>query len=287
MNKSQTLKPFCAKGFALLIGISIPSLAFGRVVFAVIIGFAFIALFLFRTRQEVLSDMLAQAKTPIGFAVCITFISWLPNTMISEYPFRSFEVVLRSLLLILLSSSFYSGLIKDFKLINISLYAFIIMSCITIIFILIVTTILPELYWLVKLKGWQATPLTIELKGFSSLTVIIVPLLVLVAFNFFKLKRYIAIVLAIAFIAFVWTSFNRSALAGFLLMLMAVSLTWFSHPDKKRGRLIVFFAVILFLAVILIWLWDTRMSEELFQNLSSRLQRFVSLQRVQNPSNLT
>ena len=269
MDKSLTLKLLYAKSFAILIGISIPSLAFGRVIFAIIIGSAFFALFLFRSRQEVLSDILAQAKSPLGLAILATFVSWLPNTLVSEYPFRSLEVVLRSLLLILLSSSFYSALIKDYKLINVSLYVFTIMSCITIIFILLVTTVLPELYWLLKLQGWHPTPLTIELKGFSSVTVIIVPLLVLTAFAFSRFTRYIALILAVAFIAFVWQSYNRSALAGLLIMLVAVSLTWFSHPNKKKGKLIVFLGVMSVLVSMLIWLWDARMSVELFANMAN------------------
>ena len=268
MDKSLALKLLYAKSFAILIGISIPSLAFGRVIFAIIIGSAFFALFLFRSRQEVLSDILAQAKSPLGLAILATFVSWLPNTLVSEYPFRSLEVVLRSLLLILLSSNFYSALIKDYKLINVSLYAFAIMSCITIIFILIVTTVLPELYWLLKLQGWHPTPLTIELKGFSSVTVIIVPLLVLTAFAFSRFTRYIALILAVAFIVFVWQSYNRSALAGLLIMLVAVSLTWFSHPNKKKGKLIVFLGVMSVLVSMLIWLWDARMSVELFANMA-------------------
>ena len=87
-----------SKLFTLLLGIAIPSFAFGRSVFAALLILALINLFFFKPWRDIVRDLDRQVKTPVGFLILATFIAWLPNVFVSPLPIRSFEAVLRTLL---------------------------------------------------------------------------------------------------------------------------------------------------------------------------------------------
>ena len=167
------------KLFATLLGISIPALMFGRSVFALLVFLALITLFFCKPWLKIAQDLGGQIRTPVGYLILATFVAWLPNLIVSPLPIRSFEAVLRTLLFVGVASTFYSYLQTDQRLLERTLKAFVIMTGITIAFSFLAMTVLPEIYWFIRLKGWLSIPLQTQLKGFSALAVLMVPVLFL------------------------------------------------------------------------------------------------------------
>ena len=207
-----------SKLFAFLLGIAIPSVAFGRSVFAVLLILAIISLFFCKPWRDVIRDLDAQIKTPVGLLILATFVAWLPNVFVSPQPMRSFEAVLRTLLFIGIASVFYSYLRSDSRLLKRTLLSFVIMTTVTMVFSLLAMTIAPEIYWFIKLKGWLSTPILTQLKGFSALAVFMVPVLILTGSLYSRAWKIICTLIFITVVVFAYASANRSVLAGFLSM---------------------------------------------------------------------
>ena len=207
-----------SKLFAFLLGIAIPSVAFGRSVFAVLLILAIISLFFCKPWRDVIRDLDAQIKTPVGLLILATFVAWLPNVFVSPLPIRSFEAVLRTLLFIGIASVFYSYLRSDSRLLKRTLLSFVIMTTVTMVFSLLAMTIAPEIYWFIKLKGWLSTPILTQLKGFSALAVFMVPVLILTGSLYSRAWKIICTLIFITVVVFAYASANRSVLAGFLSM---------------------------------------------------------------------
>jgi len=207
-----------SKLFAFLLGIAIPSVAFGRSVFAVLLILAIISLFFCKPWRDVIRDLDAQIKTPVGLLILATFVAWLPNVFVSPLPIRSFEAVLRTLLFIGIASVFYSYLRSDSRLLKRTLLSFVIMTTVTMVFSLLAMTIAPEIYWFIKLKGWLSTPILTQLKGFSALAVFMVPVLILTGSLYSRAWKIVCTLIFITVVVFAYASANRSVLAGFLSM---------------------------------------------------------------------
>ena len=207
-----------SKLFAFLLGIAIPSVAFGRSVFAVLLILAIISLFFCKPWRDVIRDLDAQIKTPVGLLILATFVAWLPNVFVSPLPIRSFEAVLRTLLFIGIASVFYSYLRSDSRLLKRTLLSFVIMTTVTMVFSLLAMTIAPEIYWFIKFKGWLSTPILTQLKGFSALAVFMVPVLILTGSLYSRAWKIVCTLIFIAVVVFAYASANRSVLAGFLSM---------------------------------------------------------------------
>ena len=207
-----------SKLFAFLLGIAIPSVAFGRSVFAVLLILAIISLFFCKPWRDVIRDLGAQVKTPVGLLILATFVAWLPNVFVSPLPIRSFEAVLRTLLFIGIASVFYSYLRSDSRLLKRTLLSFVIMTTVTMVFSLLAMTIAPEIYWFIKLKGWLSTPILTQLKGFSALAVFMVPVLILTGSLYSRAWKIVCTLIFITVVVFAYASANRSVLAGFLSM---------------------------------------------------------------------
>jgi len=247
-----------AKLFAVLLGVAVPAVAFGRAAFAVFIGLALIALLVARPGRDILADLWAQVKTPVGILVFATFAAWLPNVFVSLDPGRSFEAVFRTLIFVGVASAFCSYLSTDQRLITVALKSFTVAAAISIAFALISMTVLPEIFWAMHLKGWQSKPIGTQLKGFSALAVLIIPVLALAGYRAATGWKSICGIVALGFLVIVWDSYNRSAIAGLLASSMAVSLAVLVRSGTKRNVLITLGGVGALIAGTIVWLWVTR-----------------------------
>jgi O-antigen ligase len=234
MNTSTLPFSPSSRIFAILLGISIPSLAYGRVVFAVIVGMAFVTLIISRPFRDVICDLSEQIKTPIGILILLTYIAWLPSVFFSNFPLRSFEAVTRTLLFIGIASMFWSCLRLDQRLIAISSRAFLFMTIASTVFTLLSMTVLPEFFWAMRLKGWLTEPIGSSLKGFSSLAVFIVPLLIIIGYHSTRMWQVACVGLSAAFAFIVWENFNRATIAGFLAAGLIVTLALLVSKVSKK-----------------------------------------------------
>jgi len=265
---SDTL-PLAAKLFAVFLGIAIPSLAFGRVVFAVCVSLALIALFVCRSWREVLGELIAQCRTLFGMLILLTFIAWLPNLFFSNFPIRSFEAVFRTLIFVAVGSVFCSALSSERRLLDVSLHAFCAMTAISISFALVAMTVLPEIYWAIRFEGWLSQPVATRLKGFSALGTLVVPVLVLAGYRLSTAGKFIATLLSVGFLAVISIGYNRSAMAGLLAMVAAVMVAVLLRRGTRRSVLISLFGFGAVLAGTAAWLRITR------ANMITEIQKFA------------
>jgi O-antigen ligase len=244
--------------FATLIGAAIPSVVFGRAVFAAIAGLGFLALMASELRPIAWRHLIMQARTPLGILIIVTLVLWIFSSLGSSFPSRSLEASIRSGLFIAIGTLIYTGLQADARLYKLCLQAFTVVSMIAIVIAVIEITFLPEIYWALRLKGWISTPLKTELKGFSSLAVIMVPVLILVAH---RCRMYWSATAAItmAGVGFlVWDISNRAAIAGFLCMPLAIALCQVLRYGARKRVLVIISGFAASLAIIIVWLRFTR-----------------------------
>ena len=246
------------KASAALFGMAIPSLVFGRVVFAVTIILSCVFLVYVRSWRPIYCDIKAHSKKTLGLLILFTFFMWLPNLFNSSFPLRSFEAVFRSLCLIIIACGFHGFLAKDHLLLKISFNSFVIMSGISVGFALISIYVLPELFWSFRLQGWLNEPVGIKLKGFSALSVLIMPLLILTALQLKNLSPIYSIALIILFLIVVFSTYNRSAIAGVLAIILVIGFLYSFGRGRALYRMIGLILVLCVFSLIIYWLWTSR-----------------------------
>ena len=109
--------------------------------------------------------------------------------------------MLRTLLFVGIASAFYSYLKTDTRLLKRTLLAFVIMTAVTMAFSLLAMTVLPEIYWFTKLKGWLSTPVMTKLKGFSALVIFMVPALILAGVLYSRSWKIVCILIFFSLIS--------------------------------------------------------------------------------------
>ena len=261
MVKMTTITPTASpapRTFAILLGIAIPAVAFSRVVFAVIVGLALIALFFSRPLRDIIRDLWTQCQTPVGILILLTFAAWLPNVFNSNFPLRSFVAVSRTLIFVGVAAAFYSCLSTDQRLVKVSLRAFTVMAGVSVTFALVSMTALPELYWALRLKGWVSHPIGTNLKGFSALAVLIVPVLVMAGYRSPLVWRAVSAITSAAYLVFVWESYNRSAIAGFLAAALAIVMAILVQKGTKKSVFAALSIAGVLIVGVIVWLRMTR-----------------------------
>jgi len=257
-DKTLPIIPPTARVFAILLGVAVPAVVFGRSVFAVIVALALITLCISRPWRAIAGDLWRHSRTPLGVFVLLTFAAWLPNVFMSHMPSRSFEAVARTLIFVALASVFWSGLASHRDLVTLSRRAFTIMAGISVLYSLLALNGLPEIYWFLRLKGWLPQPLSTQLKGFSALAVIIVPIVALTAYRASAIWKMACVLVATGYLYIVWESYNRSAMAGFLAVLISVVVAGFVYKGRKRQVLVGLLVFVAVMAGALAWLHATR-----------------------------
>ncbi len=244
--------------FALFLGAALPSIVFGKVVFALLVLLALILLFCLRPWQKILNELVFQIKTPLGKLILITFVVWLPSVFISSQPMRSFETIARTMAFIAVAVVFCTSLKAKPRLLDVSLQAFTVMAFISVVFALSTMTVIPELFWALRLKGWQSQEIFTSLKGFSNLTVVVLPLLILVAYRLSGFWKSVAVITFFGFLFVMWENYNRSAIAGLLSSIIAVGSLYFLRYKTHKAGMIGLFGISLALIVVIGWLWMNR-----------------------------
>ncbi len=253
------ITPIAPRLFAVFIGLAVPSLFFGRSVLAVMIGLALICLLLTEERFEHWRRGLSRLHTPLGYLILLTFAGWLPNVLVSLDPLRSFEAAARTLLIIGALTGVWSAFNSNEKLIDIALKALIVMSAITVVIAVLSMTVWPELFWVLKLRGVQSTRVFTEMKPFASLSALVIPVLIWTAFRL-PLRWSVLSVIGIAgFLAAVWLSYDRAAIAGIIGAVICVAIAIASRGRSLKRALPMIIVAIALIVVTLIWLKSTRM----------------------------
>ena len=81
--------PAAPRVMAVLVGIAVPFLVFGRAVTAVLLIVAVVCVFFLPQRDGCLRSLVRQARTPVGIMVGVTLVLCLPGVVFSLDPLRS------------------------------------------------------------------------------------------------------------------------------------------------------------------------------------------------------
>ena len=99
--------------FAVLTGLAIPNLVFGRAVFAVTAGLAIIALLISPLRTTSWQTLVCQARSPFGLFIGMIIFSWSVSAFSSEFPIRALEASLRTGIFLGAAVMFHAALLED------------------------------------------------------------------------------------------------------------------------------------------------------------------------------
>ena len=257
--------PPTAKLIAVLTGIAVPWLVFGKVIMALPLILAVLLLVWFPERRQYWRALLGQVRTPIGMMVLVTLALWLPSMVVSPLPLRSMEAWVRVPVFIGLIFFLAAMLSERQEALALALKALIVTGAIATLFALFSLTFLPEVLAFVRRSGWSAMPYPgfrphDILKPYAALSVLMAPVLVWGGWRLGGHWRSLAAVTVIGLFAVGLLAYNRSAIAG----LLAIAVVGAGLMMCVRRNLAVNMAVgvVLFsiILAVLLWLHDTRLT---------------------------
>ena len=245
--------------FAVLSGLAIPNLVFGRAVLATTASLALVALLISQLRSVSWRALALQARSSFGLFLGFIIFSWSLSSFASEFPIRALEASLRTGVLLGTAVLFHAALLEDRVMATRCLKALIILTVVGTSFALIASTVWPEIYWVLRFKGLRATPLQTEFKGYSALIVLVTPLLLIGLWRLGTAWRVASAIGIIQFAAITWMYSNRSAIAGFLVMAMTLSVAQIFRPAYRSMAVGVAGGFITILAGVVVWLHSSRL----------------------------
>ena len=257
--------PPTAKLIAVLTGIAVPCLVFGRVIMALPLILAVLLLVWFPERRQYWRALLGQVRTPIGMMVLVTLALWLPSMVVSPLPLRSMEAWVRVPVFIGLILFLSAMLSERQEALALALKALIVTGAIATLFALFSLTFLPEVLSFVRSQVWIDLPYPgfrprNILKPYAALTVLMAPVLVWGGWRLGGHWRSLAAVAVIGLFGVVLLTYNRSAIAG----LLAITVVGPGLMMCVRRNFAVNMAVgvVLFFIIlaVLLWLHDTRLT---------------------------
>ena len=260
--KISTIIP-SAEVVAVLAGISVPFLVFGRVVMAVPLILAALVLVWLPGRQRYWRALRDQAGTPIGMMVLVTLALWLPSMFASPLPLRSLEAWIRVPIFVGFIVFLAAMLSERRETLALALKALMVAGAVASVFALSSLTFLPEVLAVVRGSGWSATPYpgfspdTI-LKPYAALSVLMAPVLVWAGWRINGRWRMVAAMTVVGLLIVVWLTYNRAAMAG----LLAIAVVGAGLTMVRRRNLAVNVAVSAVVAMailaMVLWLYETR-----------------------------
>ena len=215
-------------------GVAIPFLLFGRTVFAVAVIIGFISLLFSDLRTAAWQFLKDQIRQPLGVAILLTASLWTISAFGSSFPLRSMEATIRTGLIVAAAAMFYAALRSDPGLQRRCVRFFIAASCACAAVAVLELTFVPQLFWFLRLKGWQDVPLDHGLKAYSALAIMMIPVLVLSARDLSGKWQVAGLVAALLMLIVVWENNNRAAVAGFLAMWVAIPLALFVGRGNRK-----------------------------------------------------
>jgi O-antigen ligase len=245
---------FFGTSFAVFVGAAIPLVLLGRVVFAISVVLALLALLASDLRLSAWRHLKQQVHSPVGALIALTLGLWIVSALESSFPLRSLEATLRTGLFCAIGTMVYAGLRDEPKLHELCLRVFVGVSAVCIVIGVLESTILPQLYWTLRLRGWVSHPVNTTLKGFSSLAVMMIPLFAYAAWRFISCWRYVALLTIIATAFLIWITYNRAAIAGFLAMALGLTGAMFIGHRRRKHVLVSALCTMILVIGVLAWL---------------------------------
>jgi O-antigen ligase len=243
---------------AVLTGLVVPFLFFGRAVMAVplLAAVLIVALWL-PGRGNYWRQMIERARTPMGLLFLITLVFLLPGIFYSPFPFRSFEAWVRIPVFVGSVTLLWAMLSEDYETLLLSLKVLFIASAIAILLALASLSFAPEVLYFVKNK-WYPIRVTEELKGFSSVAILLAPVLLWAGRRLGGRWRLSSVLAVVGILGVVWLTRNKAAMAGLLLMLVVGGGLMMAVRRNKVVNIVVCVALAAVTLAIVLWLHEIR-----------------------------
>ncbi len=252
------ISPYLPNSIAVLLGIAMPALILGRAVFAVILGLSLILILIDMPCRLIWQKICLQARRPIGLLLLFIFILSIPSLFASDFPLRSFQAIARTLAFCGFGVIIWAYLKARPALASLWIHSLVVSAAIALCFALYSQYVSPSAYWFLHLKGWRTDPLYSTLKGYSAITVFLIPLLIYAAINKRGHLAIIALPVALGFLFLDWQLSSRAAIAGLLGAIICVAIAIGARVGSKIQVLLTVSISVASFGVILWWLRMTR-----------------------------
>lgn len=263
MVPENSLSPLSLRLMAILLGIAVPSVMFGRAVLAVVLILALICMLMSPDRASYWQALKEKAKEPIGLLIIATFLLWMPNVFVSIDPLRSFEAAARILLLLSIMTLFWAALKSRNSLPALCGKALLITSLITVIIALISLTIAPELISFVKANGWQENiRARFVLKPYAAVSALMIPVVFLFSYRLKGSWLPLGLMVIAGYLIIIYGTLNRAALAGILAMCIVGSTLFVISRERNKLALISFITMLVLIISVITWLKVTQGYED-------------------------
>ncbi len=252
-----------AKLVAVLTGIAVPFLVFGKVVLALPLVLAALLVVWFPERGRYWRALLGQVRTPIGMMVLVTLALWLPSMAVSPLPLRSLEAWARIPVFIGLIFFLAAMLSERQEALALALKALMIAAAVATLFALISLTFLPDVLAFVRGSGWSDTPYPgfrppDILKPYSALAVLMAPVIVWGGRRLGGRWPALSVATAVGLLAVVWLTYNRSAMAALLMMVVVGAVLFMAIRRNVLVNVAIPVVLVALIAAILMWQQDRR-----------------------------
>ena len=252
-----------AKLAAILIGIAVPCLVFGRVVLAVLLVLAVILVVWLPERRRYWQVLVGQIRTPIGMMVLVTLALWLPSMAVSPLPLRSFEAWARIPVFIGLIGYFWAMLSGERQAHALALKALLVAGAATTVFAVMALTVLPdEVVSFIRLRGWTKYPAVIlprmVFKEYASMAILLIPVLVWAGWRLGGRWPALSVATVVGLLVVIWLTRNRSAMAGLSMMMVVGAGLTMARRRNLAINLVISVVVIAVLTALVLWLNETR-----------------------------
>ena len=246
--------------FPLLVGLSVPMIFFGRSVMAVVLLAAFAKFLASDLRATAWVHFRRKLIMVLGLSISGTVGLWTISAVGSLDPFRSLEAVWRTGIFVGMGVLFYEALKLDNEFRWVAVRSLVIATAATTFLGLLAEIGWPQLFWGLRFKGWLSTELVNELKAFSSLVVVLLPILLwsIFAERNRSLYQFLAIFGAIGTCMLVLESHNRAAIAGMLGMSIALMVCWAARPRTRKYVLLIGALTAFVFIIVIAWLKISR-----------------------------
>jgi O-antigen ligase len=248
---------------AVLTGLVVPFLFFGRAVMAapLLAAILIVALWLPK-RGDYWRQMIRMARTPVGLLLLMMLALWVPSIFFSPLPLRSFEAWARIPVFVGSVTLLWAMLSKDHEALRLTFKVLLIASAIIIVLALASLAFAPDqgTSWIFQFlrNKWYPHRVSEILKEFSTMAILLMPVLLLVGRRLGARWPVLAVACVLGLLAITWMTYNRSAMAGLLAMLIVFA----GLMVMKYRRPMVYIATSVFVAVVVIammfWLFETR-----------------------------
>ncbi len=182
--RSSALAP-STKLVAVLTGLVVPALFFGRAVMAVplLVVIPIVSLWL-PGRGDYWRQLIRVARTPVGFLFLITLALWVPNIFFSPVPLRSFEAWARIPIFVGSVTLLWAMLSTDGEALYLTFKVLLIASIVTTALAFCSLTFMPEILTFFRTGNWLPVPYhgfrpPDILKAYAGAAILLVPALVL------------------------------------------------------------------------------------------------------------